>query len=536
MCVIARAIRAGFFTPLRAIVIFCVFATLGEGGLFEKVSMGAIAVVVCWFLLVIFVCLHRWLRTFGMIVVIPGLFFAVFSARAKDEPSLSALIPPETRAEYVTKKIAEADVLCEALSLRVTTETDRAFPPSSNDRLPGKNGERITERPVALCAYSEANKTWHIIDLHLQYPVPIEYRNCVKNAETLSARGTCKLPFHVVTPGYEVEHIHGTGVSRLIFNVYEQREGKHGDEPFVTRGEKLTVYRTRHVWFDDDALLSGDTERIIATARAVNYTPYHPDFRDPSLVSMGIGTYVDSIVDARRELRKRNVRSLAYPQKRLADVVVFEIPFALGLIEQMDDLTFEEDNGGTIESVFVEYALNGKNAFRFAQSNKDAIGPLQFTNTNGSGTYAWVVQSCGTRGAKLDPDFDAGARDLHNVTMAEHCLIDMELAQFPEILKLYRKKPLLGGLYPVAAYNGGHNSARALYADIRSGRLALSGFKGRDSCPCHITEGKRISGAEKKKGKPTPLVLNSETRGYVKKYVAILNYIVEEDIVLRYVK
>jgi hypothetical protein len=45
-------------------------------------------------------------------------------------------------------------------------------------------------------------------------------------------------------------------------------------------GEHLVVDRTRHVWFHDDALQSGDPARIISTARAVNYKPYHPNATD----------------------------------------------------------------------------------------------------------------------------------------------------------------------------------------------------------------------------------------------------------------
>ena len=120
--------------------------------------------------------------------------------------------------------------------------------------------------------------------------------------------------------------------------------------------------------------------------------------------------------------------------------------------------------------------------------------------------------------------------------MAAICLIDMEVAQFPEIHTLFRKNPLLGGVYPVAAYNGGPRNAKALYADIRSGRLVLTGFTAADNCPCGMKQGKPQAVSKKKKKKITISQLNAETRGYVKKYVAILNYVIENDIIEAYVK
>jgi hypothetical protein len=207
---------------------------------------------------------------------------------------------------------------------------------------------------------------------------------------------------------------------------------------------------------------------------------------------------------------------------------------ALATIEQMDDKKFIEDSGASTEGVYVEYALNGDAAFRWSLSSANALGPLQFTNTNGNGTYRIVVERYPD--AKLDPNFEDGARDLKNVLTAAICLIDLEIAQFPKIQRLYLRNPKLGGMYPVAAYNGGHGAALKLYEwikqrdiDVEDADITLpSVFISTrvQPCPCHTKKTRYRNGRTVRK------VLyiverrqNSETPGYVKKYIFVINYL-----------
>ncbi len=432
--------------------------------------------------------------------------------------SATELAPASPRAEYILHKVQEADVRCRDVPLTVTTETDV-----------GTSMRRITERPIVLCAYSEETKRWHMIELALKYPVEKGYILCVQAAPTVEERKNCVLPFRVVTPEYRVTHLSGFGVTRFAVNVYHHEE-------------RLTVYRTRHIWFDDDVLRSKNIDQIVATARGVNYTPYHADFFDQTLVENGIQFLFQKIHAAQLALGLESadggtVRSNAFPDRALARVVPWQIPLSLAVIEQVDDKTFEENKQRATEAVFIEYALNRDGAFAWSQSGANAIGALQFTNKDGNGTYSAVVAKCS--GANLEPRFGVGARDLSNVLKAAICLIDLEVAQFPAIKSVYLRNPTLGGIYPVAAYNGGPTPARALYAwikkrgiDIERAEIVVpQAFTGTrmEKCPCANTLVKIKKGKKKRTVEHIVIkVHNTETPGYIVKYIYLLNYLADK--------
>lgn len=454
-----------------------------------------------------------------------------FYAHAIDESE------PPSRAEYVFAKVAEGDAVCAKVPLIATVE-------NVVDKK-GLSVKRITERPVALCAYSEKTKTWHVVEVRVQYPVPEVYITCVKNAPTIDDRKSCMLPFRVVTPGYQVTHLRGYGIVRMIFDVFAEdvTSIKHGDETreLRTRGEKLTVYRTRHMWLDDDALASGDADRIVATATAKNYTPYHPDFYDEGLVYVGEQFLFDKVRSAQRELgidvsAQKSVRSHAFPELALGAVIPWETPVALAVIEQMDDKTFQSDKKLATEAVFIEYALNREGAFRYSQSGAYAIGPLQFTDGGGNGTYSAMVREY--PGANIDPNFQSGARDIGNVLKAAIALIDHEVAHFPVIMPIFTKNPKVGGAFPVAAYNGGPASARALYVWLKKRGWSIErkeivlptsfAMKRTEKCPC-----KNVPVAKGKKKRIVDHIVvpvqNSETPGYIVKYFYLLNYLADKE-------
>lgn len=440
----------------------------------------------------------------------PFLFSLMIATPARSTEDLSPQTPPasDAHARYTLKKVSEADERCSAVSMKEFVETE---------------GSRVTARPIALCAFKESDQSWHVIRIALMHPISDAFKSCTANAPTVASRRDCSLPYRVLTQGYRVEHLGGYGVTRLTFNVSQG-------------GEHLVVYRTRHVWFDDDALQSRDTARIVATLREVNYTPYHPDFEDPKLTDIGLDFLRGRIRDAQAGLRANRVYSRAFPDQLVVDTVPWEIPMALAAIEQTDDKKFQENNTASIENVFAEFALNGDAAFRWSYSSASALGPLQFTNANGNGTYRMVVERYPE--AQLDPNFESGARDLTNVIAAAICLIDLELVQFPKIHSLYVRSPKLGGIYPVAAYNGGHGSAAKLYewirkrdidvedADITLPSVLTSTYTKPCPCPVQKIKGKRghtvrkvVRIVEKKQ--------NAETPGYVKKYIFVINYLGE---------
>lgn len=418
-----------------------------------------------------------------------------------------------SRADTLLARVREGEEECNKVPMTDFVETD---------------GTRITARPVALCAYKESDRSWHVIRLAVPQPVPDAHKRCVATAPDAASRRDCLLPYRVLTADYHVEHLAGYGVSRMIFNVSQG-------------GEHLVVYRTRHVWFNDDALASGDPARIISTARTINYTPYHPDFFDRTLVRSGRAFLHLRARQALQVLREKAVPSLAYPGEYVADVVPEETPVAVAIIEQSDDKKFREDPKGTIEAIFIEYALNGVDAFRWAQSGASAIGAMQFTLN----TYLSIANEM-YLSAGLDPEFASGARNLDNALRAAICLIDFEIKNFSnatDVAKLYRDDPLLGGIYPVAAYNGGHGWARDLYRWVKSKNIDLENadadmpgalVRRRESCPCRIvkTTARGKDGKRKvvtRKLMQVTKTANTETPGYVRKYLYVVSYLADPD-------
>lgn len=430
--------------------------------------------------------------SFGAICLLLGLFTT--SVRAFEE----------NHADTILERVHAANDVCNEVSL--------------SDKVTVLNS-KIVERPVVLCAFKESDHSWHVIDVRLLYPVPPQYVSCVASASTVSARALCGLPFRVATPGYRVEHLGGYGATRLIFNVFQD-------------GEKLTVYRTRHIWFTKNALTT-DPQTVLTSAKTLNYTPFHPDFRDEEMLRRGRLFLQNEVNAALARLRNKGIRSLAFPSQLVADVVAKETLEALGVIEQSDDKKFQEDERGTIEAVYFEYALNGKDAYKWSQSSAMALGAYQFTDAGGNGTYSEVVRRYPE--ARLDPSFEDGARDLPNVLEAAACLLDLEISQFHAILPVYERDPVLGGIYPVAAYNGGHGAAAKLYEwivakkiDIEEKDILLPHAFVSESvtCPCKDVKVKSKKGKFViKKIRHIVKKINTETPGYVDKYISVINYL-----------
>ena len=60
--------------------------------------------------------------------------------------------------------------------------------------------------------------------------------------------------------------------------------------------------------------------------------------------------------------------------------------------------------------------------------------------------------------------FERGATNLLNAMKAAICLLDLEIAGMrADIREAYRKNPVVLGIFPVAAYNGGPRNVTKLY-------------------------------------------------------------------------
>jgi hypothetical protein len=366
--------------------------------------------------------------------------------------------------------------------------------------LTGKGKRQVLRgRPVAFALWSEAKEEWTIAQLELPRP-PIKWKP-----------GRKPLPFRVLTPGIEARHVKGTGAERLMF-------------AFSADGEPLKVYGRKFPVFDNRLVKRKRWVEVVQTAKPIVYLPFTEDTFDPGFVSGGREFLVATAAKALEELRLAKVPSTAFPGELLADAIPPEVVTTLAVIEQTDDRDYVQKQSIAFEEVLSQYGLKEEEAYRYSVSSAKALGPMQFTNRRGNGTYAAVVRRC--RGARLDPVFESGATDLLNAMKAAVCLLDMELAAMrSDIREAYRNNPVVLGIFPVAAYNGGPRNVAKLYRvlakmNVQLDELSRPHGDNTDSsvkCPC-------VWKAEGTAAVPVSIPrYNNENRWYIEKYQSIVS-------------
>jgi hypothetical protein len=367
--------------------------------------------------------------------------------------------------------------------------------------LTGKGKRQVLRgRPVAFAVWSETKQEWSIVHIELPRP-PVRWK----------PGGRRPFPFRVLTPGIEARHVKGTGAERLMF-------------AFSRDGDTLKVYGRKFPVFDNNLVKRRQWSAVVQTAKPIVYLPFTEDTFDPAFVTAGKEFLVRTARKALEEVRLANVPSAAFPGELLADVVPVELIATLAVIEQTDDRDYVEKQGLAFDEVLSQYGLKQEEAYRYSVSSARALGPMQFTNRRGNGTYALVVRRC--PGAKLDPVFERGATNLLNAMKAAACLLDLELAGMrPDIRLAYRTNPAVLGIFPVAAYNGGPRNVAKLYRvltrmkvqvdELTRPALQLTGYSV--TCPC-------IWKAEGTNARPLTIPrYNNENRWYIEKYQSIVS-------------
>jgi hypothetical protein len=384
------------------------------------------------------------------------------------------------------------DLVSEAKSLLRDVELEYVFT--------GKGKREVLRgRPVVFALWSEAKQDWSIVHIEIPRP-PVKWKP-----------GRKPLPFIVRTPGVEARHVKGTGAERLMF-------------AFSKDGEPLKVYGRKFPVFDSALIAKKKWRAVVETARPIVYLPSNEDTLDPLFVSGGKEFLLNTARRAIEELRLAKVPAVAFPGKLLADVVPAEVITTLAVIEQTDDTDFVKKKAGAFDEVLSHYGLKREEAYRYSVSSASAIGPMQFTNRRGNGTYALVVRRCPE--AKLDPDFERGATNLLNAMKAAICLFDIELSQMRSDIRLaYRDNMEVLGIFPVAAYNGGPRNVAKLYRVMKRMGVNLEDLRppgeqpqGKPvNCPCLWKE-------ESTGVRPVAIPkYNNENRWYIEKYQSILS-------------
>ena len=364
----------------------------------------------------------------------------------------------------------------------------------------GKGKSQVLRgRPVAFALWSESKQEWCIVHIELPRP-PIKWKP-----------GGKPLAFRTLTPGIQARHVEGTGAERLMFT-------------FSRDGEPLKVYGRKFPVFDNDLIKHKQWSAVVQTAKPIVYLPFTEDTFDPAFVSGGKEFLLATAHQAIEELRRAKVPSAAFRGELLADVIPPQLITTLAVIEQTDDKDYVEKQALAFDEVLSQYGLKREEAYRYSVSSAKALGPMQFTNRKGNGTYALVVRACA--GARLDPSFESGATNLLNAMKAAACLLDLDLSDMRDDIRLaYRANPDVLGIFPVAAYNGGARNVAKLYRVLTRMKVKLDELNRPGvqlagtsvTCPCvWKTEGTDAR----------PLAIpryNNENRWYVQKYQTIVS-------------
>jgi hypothetical protein len=362
----------------------------------------------------------------------------------------------------------------------------------------GKN-QVLRGRPVAFALWSDAKQEWSVAHIELPRP-PIKWKP-----------GRKPLAFRTLTPGIQARHVKGTGAERLMF-------------AFSQDGDPLKVYGRKFPVFDNNLIKRRQWSAVAQTAKPIVYLPFTEDTFDPGFVSSGKEFLVATARKAMEELRLAKVPSAAFPGELLADAIPLQVITTLAVIEQTDDSDYVEKQALAFDEVLSQYGLKQEEAYRYSVSRAKALGPMQFTNRKGNGTYALVVRRC--PGARLDPRFESGATNLPNAMKAAVCLLDLELAAMRADIRLaYRANPEVLGIFPVAAYNGGPRNVAKLYRVLTGMKVKLDELSrpgvqlagASVTCPCVW----RAEGADVR-----PVAIpryNNENRWYIEKYQSIVS-------------
>jgi hypothetical protein len=389
------------------------------------------------------------------------------------------------RHEVISDRVSEAKVLLRNVQLEYV--------------FAGRGSREVLRgRPVAFALWSEAKQEWSVAHVEIPRP-PVKWKP-----------GRKPLPFILHTPGVEARHVKGTGAERLMF-------------AFSRDGEALKVYGRKFPVFDTALLAKKEWRAVAETAKPITYLPFTEDTLDPLFVSGGKEFLLATARRAIEELRLAKAPALAFPGELLADLVPAEVLTTLAVIEQTDDAEYLRNQSEAFNDVLSHYGLKREEAYRYSVSRASALGPMQFTNRRGNGTYALVVRRCPE--ARLDPDFERGATNLLNSMKAAICLFDLELSEVRADIRLaYHDNMKVLGIFPVAAYNGGPRNVARLYRVIKRMGVKLEDLRlpgvqpaGKAvSCPCLWKQ-------EKSGVRPVSIPrYNNENRWYIEKYLRIL--------------
>jgi hypothetical protein len=255
---------------------------------------------------------------------------------------------------------------------------------------------------------------------------------------------------------------------------------KNGDDLTLLSGEKplprVTVssrQNSQYEFADRSEIVVGAlypvTKAVALSKKKTVYdvtqtyvVPPGRDVSGPEVIAAGSDYLSGRIQAALDDLRKRGVKSVAFPDRLLADVSDPYLTKAIVIIEHSSHVALLSDYQPEKEmGDFLEYlGRRGDDAFDSSVSSAGASGMVQFIPS----TYNLLVKNRPELG--LTKDFKTGMADHHNALKAEIAYLDECLADMPRSVRdTVKSNPLSAAEVMAAAYNGGSVRVRRAIAN-----------------------------------------------------------------------
>jgi hypothetical protein len=178
------------------------------------------------------------------------------------------------------------------------------------------------------------------------------------------------------------------------------------------------------------------------------YTPYSAEIKTEEVIRLGVEVQDEFINKAYAHLERRGVMSLAFPGRRVVDVIPKEVLRVLLMNEHIDPAEFKSAGltKPLVERVLTIIATNKEKAYAYSISSAGARGLVQMIRS----TYSLIENRYPLAGLKSN--FTQGMADPVNAVVAQVLLCDSDWQSIKTRSHIGADKI---GPYLAAAYNGG---------------------------------------------------------------------------------
>ncbi len=187
----------------------------------------------------------------------------------------------------------------------------------------------------------------------------------------------------------------------------------------------------------------------------VVYTPYSDGLHTAEMAVWGKNVLRLEINAAYEALRSTGVRSRAFPDRLMADVVDPHLVESIAIIEHVGLGALSGPNAeDAMDAFYVTMGGNQDKAYIYARSSAGALGLVQFIPS----TYAMMAKR---KELNLITDFTKGMSDPVNAIKAQIAYLDAILASMPLAVKdMHYVDPARVDEYLAAAYNTGETRVK----------------------------------------------------------------------------